>query len=174
MLISTRKFQSFGFWTLSDYPLIVMQYNFGGTHSYGSNVYLSSEFQTYIFRCEFAKPRLFRMSLILSFVSLTFKWCPSRFLDSLRLSFISSQIQIWKENHPLKTLKSDIFLRFCLLTMSELNAQCPVLSSKFFIRRMRLKHQNFSQRTKFDFFDKRVFPKLVWFLSMYKLLSYNG
>ena len=109
MLISTQKFQSFGFCTLSDYPLNVLQYGFGVAHSYAWNIYSSSELQIHIFRCGFAKPQLFRLSLVLRFVRLTIEWCPSRFLDSLRLSFISAQIQKWKENHPLKTLKSDVF-----------------------------------------------------------------
>ena len=163
MLISILKFQSFGFWTLSDYPLFVLQYGFGVAHSYASNGYLSSEFQIYVFRFEFAKPQLFRMYLVLGFVRLTFKWCPLWFLDSLRFSFISAQIQIWNENHRLKKLKSDAFAYW----------QCPnwTLSVQFWVRFFLSVECDWKSKVSHNvqnliFFEKRVFPKLEWSPSM--------
>ena len=54
-------FRAFGFWTLLDCHLIVLRYGFGIAHRYASNVKLCSETQNYLFWCEFAKPRFFRM-----------------------------------------------------------------------------------------------------------------
>ena len=76
---------------------------------YASNVWPSSEFQTYLFWCEFANPRRAEFVLVSGIVGLTFKFCPSWFLDSLRLSLFSAKIYIWKENGPLETLKVNIF-----------------------------------------------------------------
>ena len=79
------KVHSFGFRTLSDCTLIVLKYGFGVAQSYASNVQLRSEFQKNLFRCEFAKPWLFRISLVSGIVRLTFKWCLSLFLAPPRL-----------------------------------------------------------------------------------------
>ena len=56
-------FRVFGFWTLLDCHLIVWQYGFGIAHRYASNVKPSWETQNYLFWCEFAKSRFFKLFL---------------------------------------------------------------------------------------------------------------
>ena len=56
--------------------LIVLQFGFGIAHSYALNVKPSSEIRNYIFSSEFAKPRLFRMSLGFRHCEITIQLLP--------------------------------------------------------------------------------------------------